>query len=53
MIILEGTHIQVEDRVNGFGNVHGQKPQMFGIGRKVQYEFEGGVWKASPSPNGR
>ena len=43
-VIFEGRFVQVEDFKTGFGAAKGQKPTMWGLGRKVQYVFDNGVW---------
>lgn len=48
MVIFEGQHIQVEDFICGFSVSKGEKVKMWGIGRKVQYVFEGSAWVAVP-----
>lgn len=49
MVIFEGCHIQVEDRISLFGHeAEGQTPTAWGIGRKVEYRFVGSAWVAVP-----
>lgn len=49
MVIFEGRHIQVEDQISLFGHEpEGQTATAWGIGRKVQYRFEGSKWVAVP-----
>ena len=43
-VIFEGRFVQVEDFKTGFDAAKGQKPTMWGLGRKVQYVFDKGVW---------
>ena len=47
-IIFEGRFVQVEDSIDGFGAQEGKKPTARGIGRKVKYVFDKGVWKEVP-----
>ncbi len=48
MVIFEGRFVQVENFKSGFSVAKGQKPKMWGIGRKVQYVFDKGVWNEVP-----
>ncbi len=49
MILFEGSFVQVKDSRLGFGGTpKGQKPEKLGIGRKVKYVFDNGVWNEVP-----
>ena len=48
MIIVDGRFVQVEDSRGFGGTPKGQKPEKWGIGRKVKYIFEGSAWVEVP-----
>lgn len=48
MVIFEGRFVRVEDSKSGFRTAKGEKPKKWGIGRKVQYVFDKGVWNEVP-----
>ena len=44
-IVYEGRFVQVETNKDTFGHAPNQKPEVWGVGRKVRYIFEDGTWK--------
>ena len=49
MVIFEGRFVQVENSKSIFGGTpKGQKPTVWGRGRKVEYVFSKGVWNKVP-----
>ena len=47
-IIFKGKFVPVEDSIDGFGAPAGKRPTACGVGRKVQYVFEGSAWVEVP-----